>query len=148
MAKLLEKLPLPERRGEMVDDCCKLLDSEVASKSGLSGLAVKAGYKVLKGIKPGAVRHAVDDLIDEFIEALEPFHADFEKGGSGSFGGYMKGRRGEIAEALIAVTDRRAQNADQKTLAKGYQKLRGTGVRNVEQAVPGLADLMDRYYQD
>jgi len=147
MAKLIDKLPLPDRRSEMVDDCCRLLDAEVSRKSGLSGLAVKAGYKMLKGFKPGAVRHAVDGLLDEFIEALEPFHADFEKSGTGTFGGHIKGRKHEAAEALLAVTDRRAQNPDQKALAKAYAKLRGTGLRNVEEAVPGLADLMDRYYQ-
>lgn len=147
MAKLIEKLPLPDRRDEMVDACCRLLDAEVKRKSGLSGMAVKAGYKMLKSFKPGAVRSAVDGLIDEFIEALEPFHTDFEQAGSGTFGGQIKGRQHEVAEALLAVTDRRAQQPDQKALAKVYGKLRGTGLRNVEQAVPGLADLMDRYYQ-
>jgi hypothetical protein len=82
------------------------------------------------------------------MEALERFHADYEgAGASGSFGSYMKTRESEVAEALVQVTDRRAQNTKHGSLRKGYQKLRGSAKRNVQEAVPGLADLMDRYYQ-
>lgn len=145
MTKLVDRLPLPDRRKEIVDDCTRLLDDEVRKKKGIGGLAVKAGYKVLKAFKPGAVPNLVDALFDDFIEALDKFHGDYD--GSGSFGGYLKTRDAEVAEALIQVTDRRAQNTKHGSLRKGYQKLRGSAKRNVQEAVPGLADLIDRYYQ-
>jgi len=145
MAKLTDKLPLPDKRKEIVDACARLLDEEVKKKKGIGGLAVKAGYKVLKALKPGAAVNMVDALFDDFIEALDKFHADYD--GSGSFGGYIKTRESEVAEALVQVTDRRAQNTKHGSLRKGYQKLRGSARRNVQEAVPGLADLIDRYYQ-
>ena len=145
MAKLVDKLPLPDKRKEIVDACARLLDDEVRKKKGIGGLAVKAGYKVLKAFKPGAVTNLVDALFDDFIEALEKFHSDFD--GAGLFGGYLKTRDAEVAEALIQVTDRRAQKTKHNSLRKGYQKLRGSAKRNVQEAVPGLADLIDRYYQ-
>ncbi len=145
MAKLLDKLPLPEKRKEIVEACARLLDVEVGKKKGIGGMAVKAAYKMLKAFKPGAVVNTVDALFDDFMEALERFHADYD--GSGSFGGYLKTRDSEVAEALVQVTDRRAQETRHKSLKKGYQKLRGSAKRNVQEAVPGLSDLVDRYYQ-
>jgi hypothetical protein len=148
MAKLLDKLPLPEKRKEIVEACARLLDVEVGKKKGIGGMAVKAAYKMLKAVKPGAVVNTVDALFDDFMEALERFHDDYQgAGASGSFGGYMKTRDSEVAEALVQVTDRRAQKTRHKSLKKGYQKLRGSAKRNVQEAVPGLSDLVDRYYQ-
>ena len=86
----------------IVDACLRLLEDEVRRKRGVSGLAVKAGFKVLKAFKPGAVRNAIDAMFDEFIEALEPHYADFEgDGAKGTFGGFMKTRSGGIAEDLV-----------------------------------------------
>ncbi len=149
MTTLLDKLPLPEKRAAILDDCQRLLDAEVARKKGMGGLAIKAGYKVLKSFKPGAVRGSIDGLLDDFIGALEPFHADFSAAGQGgTFGAHLKGRIPEVAEALVGVTDERADRSKHKTLVRGYRKLRPSAVRHVTEAVPGLADLFDRYYQD
>jgi hypothetical protein len=148
MAKLVEKLPLPEKRKELVDACCGLLDGEVKKKGGIGGLAVKAAYRMLKAFKPGAVPEAVDGLFDDFIEALESYHQDFEEAsGSGTFGAHMKSRAPQVGEALVGVTDRRADRSKHKTLVKAYRKLRPSAIRNVQEAVPGLADLIDRYYR-
>lgn len=146
MTTLLEKLPLPEKREAILDDCQRLLDAEVARKKGMGGLAIKAGYKVLKSFKPGAVRGSIDGLLDDFIGALEPFHADFAAAGQGTFGAHLKARTGEVAEALVGVTDQRADRSKHKTLVRGYRRLRPSAVRHVTEAVPGLADLFDRYY--
>jgi len=147
MTTLLEKLPLPEKRELILDDCQRLLDAEVARKKGMGGLAIKAGYKILKSFRPGAVRASIDGLLDDFIAALEPFQADFVDQGTGSFGGHLKGRTAQVAEALVGVTDQRADRSKHKTLVRGYRKLRPSAVRHVAEAVPGLADLFDRYYQ-
>lgn len=148
MSTLMEKLPLPERRGELLDACCQLLDQEVSRKGGLGGMAVKAGYKVLKAIKPGAVREAVDSLFDEFVTALDPLHAEYEKiRGNGSLGTFLRARTPAAAEALLGVTDRRAERSRHRTLRSFYLKLRPAALRHVQEAVPGLGGLMDRYYE-
>ncbi len=147
MPTLLEKLPLPDKRPAILDDCVKLLDSEVARRKGMSGLAVKAGYKVLKSIKPGATREAMDGLLDDFIQALEPFHEKYQESGpKGSFGAFLKKRTAEVAEALVQITDRKAEKSKHKNLVRGYKKLRQTAIKSVKDAVPGLAELLDKYY--
>ena len=68
-------------------------------------------------------------------------------GTAGTFGGHMRTRDSEVAEALVQVTDRRAEKTKHNSLRKWYKKLRGSAKRNVQEAVPGLGDLVDRYYQ-
>lgn len=147
MATLHDKLPLPARRDEMVDACTRLLDDEVKKKKGMSGLAVKAGYKVLRAFKPGAARDAIDNLFDDFIGALDPFHQEHLQGGQGTFGRTLQSNAPRAAAALVEVTDRRAENNKHKNLVKAYQKMRPSALRNVEEAIPALADLIDHYYE-
>ncbi len=147
MSTLLSHLPLPERRAEIVAACRDLLESEVSRKSGLGGFAVKAGYGALKAIKPGVVPEAIDGLLDDFLAALEELHAEHAAAPAGSFGGRMKREAPRVAEALLRVTDRRAEQSKHGTLRGLYRKLRPSALRNVEEAVPGLADLVDRFYR-
>ena len=51
----------------------KCLDAEVADKGGLTGVGVRSAFKVLKAIKPGMIRHTLDDLIDELAVKVDPF---------------------------------------------------------------------------
>ena len=59
-------------RTSIIEEVCQLVDDEVAKQRGLSGVAVKAGYKVVQSVKPGFVRNVVQSLLPEFAAALEP----------------------------------------------------------------------------
>ncbi len=146
MVALSKKLPLPKRRGEIIEACCQLLDHEVGRKSGLSGFAIKTGYNILKAVKPGIVPEVVSRLFDEFLQALDPFHADFEKTNGISFGVHLSNHARSVAEALLAITDRRAEKSTSATLKSGYYRLRPLALGNVQQAIPGVASLIDRFY--
>lgn len=146
MTTLKDTLLTPEKRPRLVEDTARLVDSEVSAKSGISGLAIKAGYKTINAIKPTLVKDAVDNLLDRFVEKLEPFYTQWNEGGrNGSFGNFLNSRTREVANALLAVTDDRAKNVDNKTIKKTYEKLRPQGEKNVEQAVPGLGRTLDRH---
>src|SRR3712207_8783558 len=55
----------------------ELIDAEVKDKGGISGLAIKAGYSTVKGIKPGFVEKAVEDLLpDRKSTRLNSSHAN------------------------------------------------------------------------
>ena len=71
MPSLPEILNAADKKEKVVDDCLGLIDAEVADKGGISGLALKAGYSAVKGIKPGFIRHVVSDLLPEFAQALD-----------------------------------------------------------------------------
>jgi len=141
---LKDTLLVPGRRGAVIDDCVALVDEQVASKSGISGLAIKGAYAVVKAVKPGFIKEVVDRLIDPFVDRLEPFHAAAVAKG-GDVIGYFGQHQGEIADALLGVTDEKAQRAQQPVVKKTYDKLRPTAKKHVEAAVPGVARIVARH---
>lgn len=132
------------KRSQVIDDACRVLDLEVADKSGLSGMAIKAGYKLVQGVKPGFVRQAVDDLLDDFLDALDPIYQEAVSSGKKP-GDYLKGRSGQVADSLLSITDRRAEKAQRATIRGMYDKLRPTAKKHVEAAAPRLADLLQKH---
>ncbi|MBI5508787.1 MAG: hypothetical protein HY903_08550 [Deltaproteobacteria bacterium] len=144
MATLKELLLAPAVRPKVIDDCVTLVDDEVAAKSGLAGLAIKAAYAIVKKVKPGIIREAVDHLLDDFVARLEPFYAESLQAKS-PVDSYFGARAEAIADALLGVTDARAERAKNKTIKAAYDKLRPTGVKHTAAAVPGVARLIGRH---
>ncbi len=144
MTILRERFGSGEKRQQVIDDACRVLDEEVADKSGLAGIAVKAAYAVVKGIKPGFIRQAIDHLLDEFLDALSPFaqEAEEKKVKPGSL---ILQNPAKLANAMLAITDQRAQKAESGVVRKSYDKLRPAAQKHVEAAVPRLAKLLDKY---
>jgi hypothetical protein len=111
MSTLSEILLVPGNRPKVVADCVRLIEEEVDSKGGLTGLAVKGAFALVKAVKPGFVMEACDSMLDDFVRRLEPFHAA----------------------------------AKNPTLKKAYEKLRPTGKKHVEAAVPRIGRLISKY---
>ena len=143
---LPEHLLHPEKKALVVKDCVTLIDHEVAKKSGISGLAIKGGYAVAKKLDGGQmVPKAVNDLLPDFSHALEPFHATFRASGVGTFETWTHGKEGDLAEALLAVTDGKARHAKNKVLKGIYERLRPSAKRNLEASIGALAAVMDKH---
>jgi hypothetical protein len=115
----LPELLTSEKKDQVVEDCCSLIDAEVKDKGGISGLAIKAGYGAVKGIKPGFVRTVVHDLLPEFAQALDP--------------------------VLLAITDAKAARSKSGVVKGTYDKLRNSAKKNVEAAVPRLGEMVQKY---
>lgn len=142
LSTLLEK---PEKRKTIVQECCALIDEEVKTK----GLIVKGVYKMVKAIKPGTIPNAVDGLLDDFVIEMQTFYARYQdEGSAGTLSAYFGARASEIAEALLTVTDRRADASSHKTMVKGYRKLRPKGKEHVTIAMPKVGALLDRHVVD
>ncbi|MFF5989646.1 DUF6918 family protein [Prauserella flavalba] len=142
---LKEALLDSSRRPTVVTDLQTLIDEEVSEKGGVSGAVVKTGYAAVKKIKPGIIGSAVDSLLDDFVVALEPFYADFQSKGGGDFGAYLPTRSSEAADALLSVTDARAEKSSRDSIKKVYGKLRPKGKENVEEALPRLGQLINKH---
>jgi hypothetical protein len=143
MTSLSEQLGSGEKRNAVIADALKVLDQEVADKSGLTGLAIKGGYKVVQGFKPGFVRQVVDGLMDEFLRALDPVYQEaVEK--KRPAGAYLLEHKDRVADALLAVTDQKAQRAS-GGIRGAYDKLRPLAKKQVEAAAPRLAALMEKH---
>ncbi len=144
MPTLPEILTNEAKKGLVVDDCCTLIDAEVKDKGGISGLAIKAGYTAIKGVKPGFVRHVVSDLLPEFARALDPMFQEAKQAAK-PVGDYFAGRAPDVAEALLALTDEKAKHSKNGMVRGTYDKLRGTAKKNVEAAVPRLGKLIESH---
>jgi len=142
--KLNDVLNDEATRASIIEDVCGLVDDEVAKQRGISGIAVKAGYKLVQGVKPGFVRSVVRVLLPEFAGALEPICETAATQGQ-SVGSYFSAHTPEVAEALLSVTDARAQNSEHRSVKGAYSKLRGSARKNVESAVPGLGRIIEKY---
>jgi hypothetical protein len=144
MATLTEVLTSDSKKASVVEDCCSLIDAEVADKGGLSGLAIKAGYGVVKGVKPGFIKQVVSDLLPEFASALEPIYAE-AKSASKPVGDFFTSNSSRVADALLSITDSKAQKSKSGAVKGTYDKLRGTAKKNVEAAVPRLGKMVERH---
>jgi hypothetical protein len=144
MPTLTEILLVPGNRPKVIADCVQLINEEVDSKGGLTGLAVKGAYALVKAVKPGFVPEAVDHMLDDFVKRLEPFWADAQTKNE-PVGALMNARAPQVADALLAISDERAQRAKQQNLKKAYEKLRPTGKKHVEAAVPRVGRLIAKY---
>jgi hypothetical protein len=146
MASLKDILLDPARRKEVIADFAELIDSEVRGKGGLSGITVRGAYALTKKIKPGIVSEVVDKLADKFAEKMDPFYQEHQAAGAGSdWAGFMGKRAKEVASALLSITDERAKATTNRTMRSAYETLRPSGVKHVESAVPGIAQVIMKY---
>jgi hypothetical protein len=144
MPTLNEILLVPGNRPKVIGDCVQLINEEVDSKGGLTGLAVKGAFALVKAVKPGFVNEAVDHMLDDFVGRLEPFWADAQAKNE-PVGALMNSRAPEVADALLSISDDRARKSTNQNLKRAYEKLRPTGKKHVEQAVPRIGRLIQKY---
>jgi hypothetical protein len=144
MASLRELVATGEKRGVVIEHAARVLDAEVADKRGISGMAVKAGYKVVKGVQPGFITKAIDHMLDDFLDALDPIYQEAVEQKQ-SPRDHLLSNRDRAAEALLGVTDRRAERAKNKLLQKTYYKLRPGAKQHVLAAVPRLGEMVDAH---
>jgi len=134
----------PNTRTAVIEDCCRLIDDEVDRKKGMGGIIIKTGYKAVSGIKPGFVRKVVSSLLDEWTLALEPLWNEARERGVPPTK-HLTTQQGRVADALLSVTDDKANHAKSVVVAKTYKKLRPLAKKNVEEAVPGLIAVLARH---
>ena len=133
-----------DKRASAVDDCVSLIDAEVKDKGGLSGMAVKAGYAVVNGLKPTFVRDSVDHLLNEFADKLDPIYQEAKAAGK-PIPAHFDANKTRVADALLALTDEKAKRSRHATVVKTYERLRGSAKQHVESAVPRLGKLVEKF---
>jgi hypothetical protein len=142
---LADYVGAPPARDRVVADCASLVDEEVKSKGGISGVAIKGAYGTVKAIKPRFVPEVINALLDDWVAKLEPYYARWRSAGGGSLAEYLTARSEDVAEDLLKVTDERAGNSKHKTASKLYGKMRPSAKRNVAAAIPKLGALMEKH---
>ncbi|MEH2280109.1 MAG: hypothetical protein V7K90_02005 [Nostoc sp.] len=133
----------PTKKAMVIDDCCNMIEGQLASKSGISGIALKTAFAALKGVKPGYIPYVVEQILPQCFTALDPLWSEgVEKGDPVK---YLSANRSYTADALLSVTDARVKNAKRQIVRGTYEKLRGSAKKHVEEAVPDLAKVINNY---
>jgi hypothetical protein len=133
----------PSKKSMVVNDCCRMIDEQLAAKSGITGMTLKAAFAALKGIKPGYIPHVVEMLLPECLVALESIWSEGLLQGDPV--AHLEFNRAQAAEALLSVTDERVKFSQRAIVRGTYEKLRKSAKGHVEEAVPDLAKVIDKY---
>lgn len=144
-ATLQEILLAPDTQLKVIADCYTLIEQELSDKSGVSGNALKLGYKTVTSFAPGYFHQTVEDLLPQIVDKLEPYWVDFSTSGGSEFGDYLAKRGEEVSEALLSVTDAHAAVSGRPTIIKAYRTVRGGAVKHVEAALPRVGELVLKY---
>ena len=141
MSTLVEVLGQAPKREPVIADCVNLIDSQVKQK----GFIIKGAYATIKTIKKGFIPEVVDSLLDEWLGKLQPHYDKWAANKSSSLSDYLVARSEDVAEDLLSVTDARAAKSSHGTAKKMYGKMRDGAKRNVVEAIPDLAKLVEKH---
>lgn len=144
MGSLTETIKDDARRRAVVDDCVALIEAEVKSKRGISGIAIKGAFKTVKSLRPGMVPMAMNHLLDDFATQIDPIWAECQSSGQQPRA-FFSANKTRVANALLHITDDRGRKSDHKTLVKAYNSLRPKAVQYIGDAMPRLADLIAKH---
>jgi len=149
MATLKEIINDPKVHESVMQDCVRVLDEEVARKSGLTGLAIKAAYKLLKNVQHGrALRKVLEALLPDFMNTLEPYYARYLKEGKGvRWTDFLRPDFERLTDQFLAITDAKSQQSDSQTVKSTYGKLRPKARKEVVASLPALAAMMEKYLE-
>jgi len=145
MRTVPETLLAPENEPQVIADCEKLVDNEVAELSGVTGAAIKLAYKTVSTFDSGHIPAMIGTILPNVADALQPYWERFTAAGGGDFGAYLVAHEDEVAESLLEITDNRQRASSRQTIVKAYKTVRGSALKYVKSSLPALGELVQRY---
>ncbi|HEY0255169.1 MAG TPA: hypothetical protein VGC41_26760 [Kofleriaceae bacterium] len=128
-------------RPKVIEETVDLIDTQVKTK----GFLIKGAYSTIKTIKKKFVPEVVDALLDDWLGKIEPHYEKWSTAKSSTFADYIIARSDDVAEDLLKVTDERAEKTSHTTARKMYARMRDSAKRNVVEAIPDLARLLEKH---
>ncbi len=141
MKTLADILLAAPQRDTVVEETVNLIEAHVASRSGLRGMSLKTGLAMVKAARPGILGRAVQRLLPEFVQAIDPLYREFRDTGERDFSVYLQKHSGRATAALLQVADTRIAQASPMARS-AYSKFRGSAETEISAALPGLARML------
>lgn len=141
MSSLVEKLARDPVRPVVLADCVDLIEAQVKQK----GFVIKSAYATIKAIKKRFIPEVVDSMLDEWLEKLQPHYDRWSAARASTFSDYVVARGDDVAEDLLSVTDGRAEKTSHTTAKKMYGRMREGAKKNVIEAIPQLAKMIEKH---
>lgn len=127
----------------VVGDCVGLIDKQVAAAPGLGGLALKAAYSTVKGIRADYCAQVLYQLLPEISIALDPMWSQAVNNGSPVE--YLTERKSQVADELLQISDKKAEKSTRAIVKGAYAKLRPSAKNYVENGIPDLVTIIQKY---
>jgi len=143
MGALARALADPETKHRVILDASRIVEEEVASKRGLRGAALKAGFKAFKSVRPGIVPTAVERLLPRFVPVIDPLWDEAKA--SGDPDAWFRAHDARVAADLLGVTDAMADRAKNKVMIRIYRSLRGSAEEHVRAGAVRIPELIQRH---
>ena len=141
MTNLVEQLGKAPVREQVIVECIELIDAQVKQK----GFLIKGAYSTIKAIKRKFVPEVVDALLDDWLGKLQPHYDKWAATKASSLNDFLVARGDDVAEDLLSVTDVRAEKTTHTTAKKMYNRMRDGAKKNVIEAMPDLAKLIEKH---
>ena len=147
MSNTLKELLIDDavNQNKLLADCVRLIDDEVSSKKGITGLAIKGAFKMVKAVKPGFIEEVMAFLLPEFISHLEPVYGEYQAQNQEKLEPFLLRRDQSVADQLLGITDRHATKTENQGVKVAYEKLRPQAQKHVAAAMPRVARMLSRY---
>jgi len=141
MSTLVEQIGKPPKRPGVISDCVEMIDHQVKQK----GFIIKSAYATIRAIKKRFIPETVDTMLDEWLDKLSPHFDRWSANKTSSFTDYVVARGDDVAEDLLSVTDARAARTSHTTAKKMYGRMRDGAKKNVIEAIPALARMIEKH---
>lgn len=142
LSAILLSKPLPDAS---VNALAQTVESHIAKKTGIGGMAMKMGFNTLRAARPDIAERATRSLIPDIAVALDPLYAEFEKAPGTDFGSYL-GQHAERAAALVmAALDRRLQQSRNTSAKAMYQRFRAAAAGDLQKLLPDFGRVIGRH---
>ncbi len=145
MTTLSDVLLAPAARANLANDLEALILHRTAQISGPAGVLIRAGLRTVRSIRPDIVRRGCQHLLPDFVQAMEAQYLAYLSQTDADFSHFLQARNTQVAEQLLAVTDRRLAQSHNRLLRASYRRLRPRAMAQICAALPDLAVLLQPY---
>lgn len=142
MSELRELL---EKRELVAQDLAALIDSAVASQSGLSGIALKTAVSGAKKVRPDLIQNFANRALPSLLDLLQPHWANYQAQENVDFGRYLEEHNEQVSAELLEFADKHADKIDVKPLAKAYSTIRSKADKLLAPHYAELGALLERH---
>jgi hypothetical protein len=140
---LAEVLQDEGRTKALVGDGLVELEAELDARSGVSGVAIRTGYKAVTKLRPAFIENNLERLLPRFAPVIDT-HLETARA-SGTVEQHFQANASVIAEGLLGATDARVAESTNNVANKVYAKFRPKAKENVVAAMPRLARVLARH---
>ncbi|OFM04428.1 hypothetical protein HMPREF2724_02615 [Corynebacterium sp. HMSC071F07] len=144
MSNLSQLLEEPTRTS-VVTALVSLVDNTVSEQSGITGMAIKGAVAAAKKVDADIVSKGINRTLPDLLGEMESYWQEFDSSPQEDFGTYLAGNNKEVADSILGVADRNADQVNNPALVKTYNSLRNKIAKIIEPQVPELARILQKH---